>query len=54
MGVASITCLSNIFELLAEIKFIMCHSFVSAGDALRREHPATLMSSFLAEHSGCK
>ena len=29
----------------------ICHGFVSAGDALS---PATLMSSFLAGHSGCK
>ena len=32
----------------------MCHGFVSAGDALRQERPATPMSSFLAGHSGCK
>ena len=32
----------------------MCHGFVSAGDALGRECPATPMSSFLAGHSGCK
>ena len=34
--------------------FDICHGFVSAGDALGREHPATPMSSFLAGHSGCK
>ena len=32
----------------------LCHGFVSAGDALGREHPAALMSSFLAGRSGCK
>ena len=32
----------------------MCHGFVSAGDALGRERPATPMSSFLAGRSGCK
>ena len=32
----------------------MCHGFVSAGDALGRERPATLMSSFLTGRSGCK
>ena len=32
----------------------ICHGFVSAGDALGRERPATPMSSFLAGHSGCK
>ena len=32
----------------------MCHGFVSAGDALGREHPATPMSSFLTGRSGCK
>ena len=32
----------------------ICHGFVSAGDALGREHPATPMLSFLAGHSGCK
>ena len=32
----------------------MCHGFVSAGDALGRECPATSMSSFLAGRSGCK
>ena len=29
----------------------ICHGFVSAGDALGRERPATPMSSFLARHS---
>ena len=32
----------------------ICHGFVSAGDALGREHLATPMSSFLAGCSGCK
>ena len=32
----------------------ICHGFVSAGDALGRERPATPMSSFLAGRSGCK
>ena len=32
----------------------LCHGFVSAGDALGQERPATPMSSFLAGHSGCK
>ena len=32
----------------------LCHSFVSAGDALGWESPATPMSSFLAGHSRCK
>ena len=32
----------------------MCHGFVSAGDALGWEHPATPRSSFLAGRSGCK
>ena len=35
-------------------KLPMCHGFVSAGDALGRERPATPMLSFLAGHSGCK
>ena len=35
-------------------KIYMCHGFVSAGDALGRECPATPMSSFLAGRSGCK
>ena len=34
--------------------FTMCHGFVSAGDALGREHSAAPMSSFFAGHSGCK
>ena len=28
--------------------------FVSVGDALERERPATMMSSYFAGHSGCK
>ena len=32
----------------------VCHGFVSAGDALGRECPATPMLSFLAGRSGCK
>ena len=32
----------------------ICQGFVSAGDALGREHPATPMSSFLTGNSGCK
>ena len=35
-------------------KFSICHGFVSAGDALGRERPATPMSSFLTGRSGCK
>ena len=43
--------------LLLEVRGIccnICHGFVSAGDALGRERPATSMLSFLAGRSGCK
>ena len=45
--------LKKIYEIIFNTTN-MCHGFVSAGDALGRERPATPMSSFLARHSGCK
>ena len=39
---------------LSNLWLDICHSFVSAGDALGRERLVTPMSSFLAGCSGCK
>ena len=44
---------SSIYTVRA-VMLCMCHGFVSAGDALGQERPATPMLSFLAGRSGCK
>ena len=45
---------SNIWMRFNKKILCICHGFVSAGDALGWERPATPMSSFLAGRSGCK
>ena len=45
---------NNNLQQAIMLKKYICHGFVSAGDALGRERPATPMSSFLAGRSGCK
>ena len=44
----------RILYIKVHLPLYICHGFVSAGDALGQERPATPMSSFLAGRSGCK